>query len=612
QSNFGSNSSGFRPERQGSSPTPEEITSALHTISPDCDREQWVQAGMAIKAELGDSGFAVFDGWSRGGKSYQQTDCRDTWKSIKPGGGTTIKTLFKMAHDAGWQWTPPPRTGTQNGPSPGRHGHTTPKHDPEAIWAACLQEILEHTYLRKKAVHAFGLRLYQGPIVIAGMPCDGALAMLLVDGTGKAMTIQFISATGEKRFLPGCPKKGAFHVIGTLTEIIIVCEGCATGSTIHMATGYRVIVAVDSGNLLTVTQTIRAMHPHHTIILAADDDRHLPGNPGLEKAIESAAAIGGYLATPDFGTNRPEGATDFNDLSAFLGLEAVRAQLAGAKRVEAEAAAQTSSKFPQTGFDLTQLLSMSFPDPRWAIPGVLPEGVAVLGGAPKIGKSWLAMHIHLMVAKGGMVLGKILVARGESLYLALEDNPRRLRSRCEKLLANMPGPPPVGAYFFNEWARFDQGGIESLDAWLSEHPDCRLVIVDTLAKVRPARSKGGDVYGDDYRVGEILKPLADQYRVCILIVHHLRKMTSEDPLETLSGSMGLAGGMDGILVLKRPRGKTDVTLFVTGRDIEEEKSHALKWTPETCTWELLGDAAVLAHTEEQRAVITQFRRRVVP
>ncbi|MBF0400891.1 MAG: PriCT-2 domain-containing protein [Magnetococcales bacterium] len=137
QSNFGSNSSGFRPERQGSSPTPEEITSALHTISPDCDREQWVQAGMAIKAELGDSGFAVFDGWSRGGKSYQQTDCRDTWKSIKPGGGTTIKTLFGMAKDAGWKWTPP-HTVTQDKPSPGgQTGHAASRRDPGVIWAAC-------------------------------------------------------------------------------------------------------------------------------------------------------------------------------------------------------------------------------------------------------------------------------------------------------------------------------------------------------------------------------------------------------------------------------------------------------------------------------------------
>ncbi|MEO5353772.1 MAG: AAA family ATPase [Magnetococcus sp. XQGC-1] len=592
----------WKPSRQGSSPTLAEIQSALHAINPDCPRHEWAQIGMAVKSELGESGFPPFDGWSQGGKSYNQADCRDTWKSIKPDGGTTIRTLFGMATAAGWKWTPP-RTGQYGNPS----RRATLAHDPETAWAACLQDLQDHTYLREKAVQAFGLRLYRGPLVIAGMACDGALAMLLVDGTGKAITIQFISPTREKRFLPGCPKKGAFHVIGILTEIIVICEGYATGATIHMATGYMVIVAVDSGNLMPVSQTIRAMYPHHTIILAADDDRHQPANTGLTKATHAAAAIVGYLATPEFGPDRLEGATDFNDLAAHLGMDAVKMQLAGAKRVEPEAATQTppQNKKPMT-YSLRELMQRQFEDVAFLVFGLLSQGVYILGGKPKVGKSWLALHLLLCVAYGLRVFGTLPSTKGMALYISLEDHDRRLWKRIKQVFRQ---EPTDDLHFTTQWPRIGQGCVEQLDEWLTDHAGTKLVIIDTLARIKPPRAKNGDIYAEDYAAVSAFKDLSERHGITVILVHHLRKASSDDPADMLSGTTGLAGGVDGTLILTRKTGSKALTMHRSGRDLIDDEPLVLDWDRESGTWTALTAAttATMAVTEGQQPIIDAMR-----
>lgn len=510
---------------------------------------------MAIKAALGDSGFAVFDDWSRGGKSYQQTDCRDTWKSIKPGGGTTIKTLFKMAHDAGWQWTPSPRTKTQDKPYPGRQAtnHTTPKHDPETIWAACLQEIHEHTYLRIKAVHAFGLRLYPGRLVIGGMDCNGALAMLLVDGTGKAKTIQFIGASGEKRFLPDCPKKGAFHVIGTLTEIIVICEGYATGATIYMATGYLVVVAVDSGNLIPVSQTILALYPHHTIILAADDDSHLTNNPGLSKTTEAAAAIGGYLAKPNFGPNRPEGATDFNDLAAHLGLEAVSAQLTAAKKVEPKA--ETTKDELSLDVEYRCMSDVRSEPVQWLWKGrIAKRKLTIIAGDPGTGKSQATLHIAAIVSKGGTFPdGSKCPAIGNVVLITVEDDAGdTVKPRLEAYGADM------GKIFILEAIR-DKGkkrgfnlqdDITRLEGLINKIGGAAAVVVDPVS----AYCGNADSYKNS-DVRALLSPLtelAGRLGLAVIVVSHLAK-TGSSAMNKISGSLGfIAAARAGYLVVKDP------------------------------------------------------------
>lgn len=265
------------------------------------------------------------------------------------------------------------------------------------------------------------------------------------------------------------------------------------------------------------------------------------------------------------------------------------------QRVRAEA-----SRKPET-FTATALMARKPPPVQYAVPGLVPEGVTLLAGKAKMGKSWLAYGLCIAIAAGGVALGKVPVERGEALYLALEDNPRRLYNRLGKLLDG--GEPPAGLHMATEWPALGAGGAEALDVFLHEHPDTRLVVVDTLKKVRPRVPGNRSLYDLDYEALEPLLPLAAEHGVAVVVTHHLRKMEADDPLDAISGSTGLSGGVDGALVLKRERGRADAFLYVTGREIEEERELALKWDADLASWSIVGDAAEYKLSEERAAIV---------
>ena len=242
------------------------------------------------------------------------------------------------------------------------------------------------------------------------------------------------------------------------------------------------------------------------------------------------------------------------------------------------------------------LLAKGLPEHRWAVRDVLPEGVALLVGRPKIGKSWLALNLALAIASGGYALGRIRVEAGDVLYLSLEDNERRLKARLTSILGKDQCPDRLT--LSTAWPRLDDRGLQWLDAWAEKHPEARLIIVDTLQKVRPAASRNGTLYADDYKALEGLQMLAGRRGLTILVLHHTRKLGADDPLETISGTQGLGGAADSVLVLKRDRTHRDATLFITGRDVEEAEI-TLRWDPIHTCWSLLGESL----SEEREAVI---------
>jgi hypothetical protein len=251
----------------------------------------------------------------------------------------------------------------------------------------------------------------------------------------------------------------------------------------------------------------------------------------------------------------------------------------------------------------SDLMGMTLPPPRWAVEGVLPEGLTVLAGKPKLGKSWLMLHLALAVAQGGTALGKIGVEAGEVLYIALEDTRRRLQARMRRLLG--PGESaPAGLHLATAWPRQDKGGLEQLDGWLHDHPLARLVLIDTWGRWRPFRAQGNS-YELDYADGAALKEVGDRRRVPITASHHCRKLPAEDPIEEVSGSVGLTGACDGILVLRRDRGQHDAALHVTGRDIEEAEL-GLTFDKQLCLWQLVGEAEAGRVSRERRAILDLF------
>jgi hypothetical protein len=253
----------------------------------------------------------------------------------------------------------------------------------------------------------------------------------------------------------------------------------------------------------------------------------------------------------------------------------------------------------RTSFTARELLTVDLPLTRFAVEGLLPEGLTLLCGSPKIGKSWLGLGLGIAVAAGGYALGTIEVEKGEVLYLALEDNPRRLQSRLRVLLTEEPAPH--GLYMETEWPRLDAGGSEQLRGWLDRHPAARLVIVDVYSRVRPVAGNR-DKYQADYDAAALLQQVALSQGVAILALHHTRKAEAADFVETVSGTFGTAGAADTIIVIKRARGQADATLHVTGRHVQEREL-ALKFAPEAGTWVLLGGAAEYAIGETRKQIL---------
>lgn len=257
------------------------------------------------------------------------------------------------------------------------------------------------------------------------------------------------------------------------------------------------------------------------------------------------------------------------------------------------------------GFTAAELVGMVIKDTKWAVPGYVSEGLTILAGGQKLGKSWLAFDLAIAVAMGGYAFGSIRMEAGDALYLALEDTPRRLKERLLKLLQGEAAPERL--HIYTEWPTLTEGGLDWLEAWLTEHPTARLVVIDTLKKIRPPRARNGNAYDEDYDFMGQLKALADRYEVAVLVLHHVRKMKAEDPFDAVSGTMGLTAAADATMVMQRVRGKTDAILHITGRDIEEREV-ALSWDKETGMWTELGDADEYRRSQERQAIIDLIRQ----
>jgi 5S rRNA maturation endonuclease (ribonuclease M5) len=274
------------------------------------------------------------------------------------------------------------------------------------------------------------------------------------------------------------------------------------------------------------------------------------------------------------------------------------AQGAGREDFEKLAASGVSLSRLLATFTALELDGMDLQEPRYACAGLVVEGLSFLAGKPKLGKSWLALQLAIAVALGEPWLGG-LCEQGEVLYLALEDSKRRLQPRVRIVLGHRRLPPTLT--FSTECPRLDEGGLDLISAWLTAHPEARLVIIDTLAKVKPGRKRNGDVYAEDNDAGSRLQALAFKHRVAVLVVHHTRKAGAEDFLEEVSGTFGLTGAADSVLVLRRNRQAAEGTLSVTGRDIEECEL-ALSFA-RNALWTTRGEAAAVPVTQERRDVL---------
>ncbi len=246
------------------------------------------------------------------------------------------------------------------------------------------------------------------------------------------------------------------------------------------------------------------------------------------------------------------------------------------------------------------LMQRQFREPRWAVPNLLPEGAGVLAGKPKSGKSWLVLDWAVAVAAGSVAMGNLPCEPGDVLLIALEDTERRLQGRLRAVLQGDPAPQRLT--IANRWLRADDSGLDDIRAWLALHPDARLVGIDTLALIRGKPDRDAGVYANDYAAAAALKAVADDHGVALLMLHHQRKEGTSDPIDSVSGTAGLTGGLDTILILKREAGDPYAMLYVRGRDVHEQE-FALQFDKDTGKWLRLGPGQDFRNSEERNAVI---------
>lgn len=228
----------------------------------------------------------------------------------------------------------------------------------------------------------------------------------------------------------------------------------------------------------------------------------------------------------------------------------------------------------RTSWTLDDLMREEFPELRWVVPGLLPEGLTLLVAAPKIGKSYLTTHLALSLTHALDALGSIQTEACEVLLIPLDDpSPRRMQKRIREITAAMPASDAKFQLHIElDWPTLAEGGAELLDEWLEQHPNCRVVIIDTLSRLRDDDArKSSDPGKPDEKAMAKFKAIADHHHIGIIGTHHDRKNQADDFIDAVAGNKKLTGGADTIIYLTRARNQRHTTARITGRDVEEQE-----------------------------------------
>ena len=373
-------------------------------------------------------------------------------------------------------------------------------------------------------------------------------------------------------------------------------------ATIYMAEGEAKADKLASWGLIATShKDWRAAYAKHVegrrVVILPDND-----DPGREQARDAAKLVkkaGGDPLLVELPGLPPKGdIIDWKGTSKDL-----------AKLVEESSKAPPSQSLAfRKGVSARALMSKAFDPILWIVPGYLTEGMYVLAGAPKQGKSWLALNWMIAIGNGGNAMGSIPCEGGDVLGLMLEDNERRLQRRLRQMrLMDLPERVTL----LTEWPNMDDGCIEEIEAWIAAVPNPRLVVVDVFARVKGSKTGKETDYDFDYRQAAALQAIASQHNLAVLVIHHTRKMAADDPFDEVSGTRGLTGAADGVLVLKRDSGTQQPVLYGRGRDLEEVET-AIQFDKDTGNWSVIGEAWLVADTHERREIQQVLGRSVDP
>jgi len=526
-----------RPQRHD----PDRARRALEALDPGVPREEWVRAAMAAKS----AGLDVDDfiEWSRrAGNFKSEADCRSTWRSIDANGPVKAATLYAMARDAGWRehdsraylpaarpivpvLTPPSQAAQE---AAGRAAA-----DARSTWESAQPATPEHPYIERKLGLADGLRVYRGPMRVAGQSLDGALLVPAFDADGALVTWQAIPAeAGAKKLnAPGCRVAGMFTVGGPVRdgEPVYVAEGIGAAWSAHQASSAPAVVAFGAGRMETVARELQTRFPALRLVIVAD--------VGKEADSERIArAIGGrWVAAPaDLGKNG-----DINDLHQRDGLPAVAQLLAQARALPC--------RYPVlTADDLARL-----PPVRWRVRGVLPEqGLAAVYGPSGSGKSFLTLDLLGAVADETEWFGHRTHACPVT-YLALEGE-QGIAQRVAAYRTRHGAAPAAMRFVAAPFALLEAGDVHDLaEAIRAAGGADGIVAIDTLN-----RAGAGADENDSRDMGRLIdgaKRLQAALGGLVLVVHH----SGKDPTKGLRGHSSLHAALDAVIEVTRDGERRD-------------------------------------------------------
>lgn len=415
-----------------------------------------------------------------------------------------------------------------------------------------------HPYLERKGVQAHGCRVLRHMLLVP-----------FYDSSGNLTTVQMIFAdtNRHKENLKNGKIIGCCHIIDGDNTRIYICEGFATGATINELTGCKVLVAHNAGNLIHVAKEARRQRPDGVIILASDNDHATAGNPGIKAASAAAAAINAQIVIPDCSPG-----TDFNDMAQL--------DPAGAKAILLGDTAPRS-------ISVSTVMGKKYKPIKWAVEGIIPEGLTVLAGRPKFGKSWMMLGLGYAIATGTPAWEYGQTQKGNVYYLALEDSERRIQDRI-KSMEGYFDIYPKNFHIFTDFPKLGQGFTEEMNRLLDADGNIGCIMIDTLQKIRPYSGSGKkNLYQSEYEDFEMLQKIAIGRGVPIVAVHHTRKRATKgellNPMDEISGSSGIQGVADTLIVCTRDGNKG--MMYVTGREVDEE-NYPMEFVRLNMTWKI--------------------------
>jgi hypothetical protein len=280
---------------------------------------------------------------------------------------------------------------------------------------------------------------------------------------------------------------------------------------------------------------------------------------------------------------------------------------------------KTETKKSNAGLTWRQLRTLDFPQSQWIVEGLLPVGLNLLVGKPKLGKSIICQNISLAIVQGSLALGKFPAQSGDVLSLVLEDPMHKFLSRLNQMLNGSSDKDDFleRAHVYSRWPRMPDGLIQ-LNNWLGAHKNCKLVTIDTWGEFRPRYGQSGDQHYDrDHAEVQEVQRLAQDRCVSIILVTHERKSEGHDILDRVSGSIGITAAADNFWIFERPdRLKAQATLIGGGRDIRDVQ-YQIMLNDQNCSWVCEGslenpdlkvsEAAVLRILKDRRGAMTSVQ-----